>query len=53
MVVIVMAVCALVLLAVGLSDERHGVTKTHRGLEMKARNGRLVHVRQTESEQEL
>lgn len=29
------------------------VIRRRRGLEMKARNGRLVHVRETESEHEL
>lgn len=29
------------------------VTRRRRGLEMKARNGRLVHVRETESEREI
>ena len=32
---------------------RPPVTRPHRGLEMKAKNGRLVHVRVTESEKEL
>lgn len=35
------------------AEERHRPTHIRRGLELKARNGRLVHVRETESEHEL
>jgi hypothetical protein len=32
---------------------RDPITRTHRGLEMKAHGGRLVYVRETESEREI
>jgi hypothetical protein len=40
-------------LAVLATPRERPVTRTRRGLEMKAHKGRLVHVRETESEHEL
>jgi len=48
---IVIAIAALMLWPG--ADYREPPTRKHRGLEMKARNGRLVYVRQTESEREI
>lgn len=35
------------------TDARRPITKRRRSLELKAKKGRLIHVRETESENEL
>ncbi|WP_454798517.1 hypothetical protein [Novosphingobium lindaniclasticum] len=50
--IIAVLVAGLVLAALATPRERP-VTRTRRGLELKAHKGRLVHVRETESEHEI
>lgn len=42
-----------ILITVCQPQEPPPVMRRRRGLELKARNGRLVHVRETESEREI
>lgn len=41
------------LLALLCAPNEKRVTRPHRGLEIKTRKGRIVHVRETESEREI
>lgn len=54
MLIIILGIGALfVLLCLSVGRNDDPPTIPHRGIEMKARNGKLIHVRETYSEKEL
>lgn len=50
--VVILIIVFLVIIGIALPRDRR-VTRTHKGIEFMADGGRLVHVRETESEREI